>query len=67
LLGVFENREFKKISGPKKDEVEQRTAGDRILRRHMLGTLTKLYSLDQNKKNELGVECGTHGGKETCR
>jgi hypothetical protein len=63
LLGMFEYRLFKKTSGPKKEKVEERTAGDHILRRHLFGASHQIIFAWWNQ-DEMGGECGTHGGKE---
>jgi hypothetical protein len=60
-LRVFENRVLRKIFGPKRDE----GAGDwRKLHEEELDDLywsPNIYSIDQIKKNKMGVACSAYG------
>jgi hypothetical protein len=64
-LRVFENRVLRKIFRSNKDEV---TGEWRRLHNEQLHEmlLTKYYSSDQIKKNEMGKACGTHGRQGRC-
>jgi hypothetical protein len=64
---VFENRVFKKISGPKKDEVEQRTAGDRILRRHARYSSPNNIRMIKSRRMRWAGNVAQMGYKETFR
>jgi hypothetical protein len=63
-LRVFKNRVLRRIFGPKTDEV----AGDwrRLRNEELYDLLTKYYSGDQIKKNEIGRAFGTYGRHERC-
>jgi hypothetical protein len=57
-LRVFENRVLRRIFGPKRDEV---TGDWRRLHKEDLNDITKYYSGEQIKKNEVGGVCSTYG------
>jgi uncharacterized membrane protein len=62
-LRVFEKKVLRRIFGPKRDKV---TVEWRKLHNEELNDLrvllTKCYSSDQIKKNEMGGACNTYGG-----
>ena len=58
MLRVLENRVLRRISGPKRDEVEDSTK-DYIMREFIL-FLIKKQSCDQIKKNWVGGTCGLY-------
>jgi hypothetical protein len=63
---VFENRELRRIFGPKGDEV---TGGWRKLHNeelHNLYSSSKYSKSKQVKQDEMGMACSTHWGKEEC-
>ena len=65
-LGVFENRVFRRIFGPERDEV---TREGRKLHNEELNDLyssLNIVSVDQIKKNEIVGACSTHGGEKRC-
>jgi hypothetical protein len=60
-LRVFENGVLRGIFGPKRDEVT-RSGGNYTTNVF----LTRYYSSDQIKKNEMGGACGTYGTQQIC-
>jgi hypothetical protein len=63
---VFDNRELRRIFGPKSDHV---TGGWRKLHNKELHGLYSSHSIvksDQGKEDEMGGACGAHGGGEGC-
>jgi hypothetical protein len=60
-LRVFKNRVLRRIFGPKRDEIpgEWRGLYNEELKWSVL--ITKYYSGDQIKKNEVGGACSTYG------
>jgi hypothetical protein len=65
-LRVFENRVLRRIFGRTRDEV----TGDwrRLHNEELLCSvlLTKYYSCDQIKRNEMGGACSAYGRQERC-
>jgi hypothetical protein len=62
-LRVSENRVLRKVFGPRRDEVTgewRKLHNEELNDLHVL--LTKCYSSDQIKKNEMGRACNTYGG-----
>jgi hypothetical protein len=65
---VFENRVLRKIFGRKIEDV---TGGWRIMHNEEFHSftsllLTKYYSGDQFKEDEMDGACGTHAGEKKC-
>ena len=62
---MFENRVFRRIFGPKRDEV---TGEWRKLHNEELNNLllTQYCAGDKIKKNEMGGACSAYGGGERC-
>ena len=62
-LRVFENRVLRRLFGPKRDKVTgelRKLHNEELNDLHVL--LTKCYSSDQIKMNEMGGACNTYGG-----
>jgi hypothetical protein len=63
---MFENRMLRRIFRPKRDEKAGEWRKRKYIRKNLSAFLTKYYSHDQIKKNEMGRACSTYGGKERC-
>ena len=60
---MFENRVLRRLFGPKRDKVTgelRKLHNEELNDLHVL--LTKCYSSDQIKMNEMGGACNTYGG-----
>ena len=64
-LRVFENRVLRRIFGHKRDEVTGEYRKLRELELNDLNSSPSIFSGDQIKTNEIGVECSTHGREKT--
>jgi hypothetical protein len=61
MLRVFENRELRRIFGPRREEL---TGGFRKLHNDKLHNLYSLPNDDQYNKDKMSGTCSTHGRDE---
>jgi len=50
--------------GPRR--TRKQVSGENYIRKKLSALLTKYYSHDKIKKNEMGRACSAYGGKERC-